>query len=1103
MDEGGSRTVTATIMTLGLAAVLTVGALWAPAPFRLFRPTVANPVSPPPQAQHEILARHWEDPLGVVRSEIEVPSNGRSRAYRPIRPDQVALAPQMLARIRSDLAGRPGAPRGWSADDGENPLNGDTLILPVFISGRPYSDAEQTRLETRYAVLSALGSRGYSPGHYEKLRYFIFWPTCDPDSMPRVISVAWPGGPASGSLDTDAPLAIPYEWCVAGESAPAVAPRRVLILWVDASHPTAKNALQFMNDLIGALGVGGHDAPCESFRLAALGPTNSNELSSLLIEDVHLHSEGGRRLAALRALVSGNMSGEANHSVRPHIYSYFPTIPNSRLKRELVNWLRLRNAPDDVGAFIGDDFFSDGAAPAIGASSSPAGRDDGLSLFCGAVLHRTTLCDMAMLRALVDEMRLRGVRPETPKQTIAIISEWDTLYGRAWPDMLSEVVGPEGTKRLRFYSYLRGVDGDERAAGAAARGQAGETGAPATSVRTAPRLAKSSTAPEHPTGVSQLDYVRRLVDKLRSDARRDGARVAAIGVLGSDVHDKLVMLQALRPEFPGAVFFTTDLEADYMHPSVDSFARNLIVASTFGLRLGTLQDKTPPFRGAYQTAAYYSCLRAIEDASIVAPSCEESASRNQPTSPLLFEISRHGAFRLDTSAETPLHPPSPRASIIPERLGWWQRFVILPLGALALAAILTYVLFLHSVERRPPFERPRWRIGGAAIVRRGLRGFLFFGVIPLAFALLALIDGSRPNGEPLAMLAGVSAWPSDLMRLYVLVLCLWWHLHMCNRFRREDVRLSRLALGNLTAGGALKRRVLTETVSQLSVAPFRDVRLFAWRAVPRRKHDRLEISGESLIQELLLRSTWQARAMRTIVVLTLHLVFVSALFVLFPPVPGLVRGGVARAAHLVIVYASVIAMSSLAVFIWDAARLCSRFAWCLSGDVAVHWPKRLTGGKWPASSAEDDVAQSRVKIRLLARMTEEVGQLVYFPFIALVLLILARNSRFDRWPWSASLVLAYLSAAAMALLAVITLNRAAESLRRAELRRLRARRHEAISRGNPPEATRIYDQAVQDIAGVREGAFRPALSQPTIHALALAVAGIGAYHVIELLDWAM
>src|SRR5262249_59930404 len=77
---------------------------------------------------------------------------------------------------------------------------------------------------------------------------------------------------------------------------------------------------------------------------------------------------------------------------------------------------------------------------------------------------------------------------------------------------------------------------------------------------------------ERAEGPAQVDYLRRLAAHARevpSDPGdgSSGGEVRAIGVLGSDVYDKSLVLRAFRREFPKAVFFTTDLDARMLHPA--------------------------------------------------------------------------------------------------------------------------------------------------------------------------------------------------------------------------------------------------------------------------------------------------------------------------------------------------------------------------------------------------------------------------------------------------------------------------------------------------------------------------------------------------------
>src|SRR5262249_22087699 len=121
---------------------------------------------------------------------------------------------------------------------------------------------------------------------------------------------------------------------------------------------------------------------------------------------------------------------------------------------------------------------------------------------------------------------------------------------------------------------------------------------------------------ERPEGPSQLDYVPRLALEIKErqrEAEHDHKPLRAIGVLGSDVYDKLLVLQSLYKLFPNVIFFTTDLDARLLHPAELGWSRNLIIASSFDLELGEhLQGAVPPFRDTYQTGKFLACLAALD-----------------------------------------------------------------------------------------------------------------------------------------------------------------------------------------------------------------------------------------------------------------------------------------------------------------------------------------------------------------------------------------------------------------------------------------------------------------------------------------------------------
>src|SRR5207245_6453402 len=146
---------------------------------------------------------------------------------------------------------------------------------------------------------------------------------------------------------------------------------------------------------------------------------------------------------------------------------------------------------------------------------------------------------------------------------VAVISDWDTFFGRALPLAIrhailnalpfDELVVTRAPGNVLAFSYLRGIDG--MLPGSAAPSEAKWKGdQPKTAV---PR--------ESTEGLNQADYLRRLsgeLSQLDADLRRtEGAGIRAIGVLGGDVYDKLEVLQALRKTLPDTTLSTNDLDA--------------------------------------------------------------------------------------------------------------------------------------------------------------------------------------------------------------------------------------------------------------------------------------------------------------------------------------------------------------------------------------------------------------------------------------------------------------------------------------------------------------------------------------------------------------
>ena len=143
-------------------------------------------------------------------------------------------------------------------------------------------------------------------------------------------------------------------------------------------------------------------------------------------------------------------------------------------------------------------------------------------------------------------------------------------------------------------------------------------------------------------GPRQLDYFHRLAEQIKEPhkeinlEKRDNG-IKAVGIFGSDIYDKLLILGVLRAEMPNMLVFTTDLDAQMFHPKHWLSARNLVVASNFNLLLNQeYQKQFPIFRDSQQTSIFYRTIGFVKD----------DIEKSEITSPQIFEIGRNGPVRL-------------------------------------------------------------------------------------------------------------------------------------------------------------------------------------------------------------------------------------------------------------------------------------------------------------------------------------------------------------------------------------------------------------------------------------------------------------------------
>jgi hypothetical protein len=1078
-------------------------------------------------------ARLWQDPIGAVDKSREKPAVWEAEQRCQDNPG-LEVAPCKLP-----LKG-----------------TGKNTVLGVTVPGAPYPEDVERRRRTRYAVLAGLERAGFVPEDRRHVGYFV-----------------WTQSPFPASFLSERPQELPF-WacdtpsanhsaCVSTASA-RLASSIPLFGVLQSTHSSSVQALPDSALADPAI------VPYENFKKvsepgeAKHGEPTDSVTVLWLKEDFFMHHP----LLALSSLV-----GLLNRDQNPTVKFIGPF--SSDMLYGMVNEALALNGHTCSGTnrhweYLGDvKFYAYGAsAPDKYLFKKLPHRCDSLRDYfenVGIDLQRTIATDDTLADGILNELLLRRVDPrpvheDDPKfgheDHIALISEWDTFYGQTLPKVVEHTFAPDDPEPtwIHKFSYLRGLDGfPPSSTGKEGTKQDNQTtsgekqgGAPDFF-----KTEKDTQSLERPIGESQYDYLRRIGEHLHkidnelrklTDKEGHEKKIKAIGILGADVFDKLLILRALRPEFPEALFFTTDFDEAFAIKSELPFTRNLIISSSFGPNLSDwLQGDIPFFRDTHQTSVFLATQLALGSLHKKSPRADYASSDipDQLRAPRVFEVKRSGEILPFAWVPLPLAPQNPDWEPINNDANGKQRIAGEIKEGRSVSSIDWPCREINGVrrcgniqpvdqdalERHPKPADPKvieelfptygndgsmklaaaLGIGallglGALAVSRYLRKYAFVEVILTTLGLgagasicafwqpVAQYLTENGNGESISIFEGMSVWPTNLLRGFGIVLAIYF-IWRAQRSLHQN---------------------LTDIASDMKLEPRHprpQGKTSKWGRLTGLFDLSFESDGSAETWLSKVEASWNAyvtqeqlwpRCIRTFIYTgVLLLIYLFALVPLFgvPIIPA--RSQFAWSAHWYLAYASSLLMLFLALFVFDATLLCLLFVNKLR-SVQTGWPTTTMKLFEDRLGLETDLLHDWIDLELVAKRTHCIGSLIYYPFSLIALLMVSRSTVFAHYAPSLPHLIVQGISLSIVFGCAVMLCWSAKAARDKAMQNLtegiiRAKGHRTQGSNHAKQLETLLSR----IAQLNDGAFSPLSQQPLVRALLFPLSGAGWVALIE------
>lgn len=1119
MAANAQNRTSSSLPFIGLLVLMASAFYISTSPLKSSRPKAPSDLDSVLTERDTVEARLWQDPLKVALIHEKTDHGGginqtdtESNSYPP--EHRVSKLRDRISGIVQDAKDERLKDPNIGPACREKPT---VHVLLTIVRDGTFAEDHERRLRNRYAMLSALHLSDFSAEDSIHIQYFkLPWPE-DSELERNIRDKKIPKIDKNASDENYGSLIVPYEWFLREKLYPIIKTeneqksdqdnrydrhdRYVVIIWLPESAFSHKPLIR-LAQIIDAVG---HKTNAD-VRFDVIGPSYSGTLRTMINEIDEIHE--------LREQAANEEAGHEKKCVVDvelmlndlTIFSPWSTASPALLVRDL------KDVKFDKKLEFGGLY---GIIPK---------KFEKIKV----KFIRTIGSDDLLTKTLIEELNRRGLKLVKNKGRVELISEWDTFYGQTFPltfatmlecmkkvdskgnldwveyakklhDKMAVRGSFEGPNNICTYSYIRGVDGQLPGKEPAREEKSAD-----------PEKSESkwaySTNLELPIGTGRLDYVRRLAQDIAEEHRHlltgSANGRTAIGVVGSDVYDKLIILHALRERFNNAIFFLTDLDARLLHNDQIKWTRNSIVVSNFDLTLGEnyqcrahqgnkprykKPNSTPPFRDNYQTALFFACRIAMGlekhqvDKNNVRIKLRDNPEeiKRMIKSPRIFEIGRGCAVNMSMD-NLEIHPK--RQMLVSFKdffkvIGWIILAIICGiLFLLQVSSTMREIVFAPKSQQRavtnpgsvdkdknklekPPKTKPAWHV-------RMIKNTALFIVL---FVVLVGVDHYQAGGEPFSLRKGTSIWPGEILRLAVIILSVYFLAKSLKDLKdnedklRTDFKLERQQNNSNRQTGTLWKRFKSQ---------WRGLFCLKWTT-------RDTINAQKLWSEYLDLGDKRDRFYRSIMMGVAYMGVCGIMMYIFGTPMSPYRGSISWVVNWVLLILSVLSMVFVMLFVVDATHLCLRFIQKLRGKT-TEWPAPVISYFETNQNKAPDGLAEWLDIKLIASHTEVVGRMIYYPFILLLIMIASRNTLFDNWDFPVSLIIVLLLYFLQPLICAIILRREAEKARRESLHRLQKDLLKEIA-SDQKQFVKQIEEMIADIKSIRQGAFSSFMENPVVH----------------------